>query len=331
MNHRDAILEGSKKATRLHEVLGTKDNIARSGGRVDVFDATLHQGSTLLFRDLKDILGAYLNEEGTPGIIVTTRRSLSVQRFTGAHELGHFYMGHEPSVDGDEILGPSSALGTVEVQANAFAAEFLAPKWLLFHHGRRQGWNGESIVDPVVVYQLSLRLGLSYEATCLSLRTHDVINQGVVQSLLAVAPKKIKRQILPESFEPANWFPDVWLLTEKDRGARIEGQPGDLFVLQLREQSGAGYLWDADALRGQGFEIIKDERSNAHAADAVGASVLHKITTGAAPLPAGSITLTHRRPWQANEPPLEQLIIDYDVTGKEVGLPRAQRRHVDAA
>lgn len=330
MNRRDSILEGTKKATRLHEVLGTKETIGRTGNRVDVFDATLHQGSTLLFRNLNKIIGAYLNENGTPGIIITTQRPLSVQRFTGAHELGHFFMGHDPSIDGDEILGSSSELATVEVQANAFAAEFLAPKWLVMHHGRRQGWNADSIKTPIVVYQLSLRLGLSYEATCHSLSTHEIVTPVTAESLLAVAPKKIKRQILPKSYEPVNWFPDVWLLTEKDRGARIEGQPDDLFVLQLREQSGAGYLWNVESLRREGFEIISDERSKIDSSDSVGGSVLHKITAGVAPRPEGEINLLHRRPWQAQALPLEQLTINYDVTGKENGLPRAQRRQIHA-
>ena len=331
MNHREAILEGSKKATRLHELLGSKETTARTGGRVDVFDATLHQGSTLLFCNLDKLLGAYLNENNNPGVIVTTQRPLPIQRFTAAHELGHFFMGHPPTIDGEEILGPSSELAAIEVQANAFAAEFLAPKWLLIQHGRRQGWNADSIADPVVVYQLALRLGLSYEATCHSLRTHNLITQGVAQSLLAVAPKKIKRRILPESFEPPNWFPDVWLLTEQDRGTQIEGQPDDLFVLQLREKSGAGYLWDAEALKREGFQIINDERRNLTTADSVGGNVLHQITTGAAPQPEGAINLEHRRPWQPQEPPLEQLTINYDVTGKESGRSRAQRRQLDSA
>jgi len=331
MNHRDAILEGAKKATRLHELLGTKADIARTGVRVDVFSATLQQGSTLLFRNLNKIIGAYLNEDGTPGIIITTQRPLSVQRFTGAHELGHLFMGHDPSIDGDEILGSSSELATVEVQANAFAGEFLAPKWLLLQHGRRQGWNADSIKTPMVVYQLSLRLGLSYQATCHSLRRHEIVTSDVAKSLLAVAPKNIKRQILPETYEPASWFPDVWLLTEKDRGARIEGQREDLFVLQLSERSGAGYLWDAESLRREGFEIISDERSKLGSSDTVGGGVLHKITAGAAPHPEGEISLSHRRPWEALALPLEKLIINYDVTGKENGLPRAQRRQLLAA
>jgi hypothetical protein len=101
--------------------------------------------------------------------------------------------------------------------------------------------------------------------------------------------------------------------------------------LQLQEKSGAGYLWDVDSLRAEGFEIIKDERSNQNRADAIGGSLLHRITTGAAPRPAGSINVAQRRPWRLQDPPLEQLRIDYDVTGKEHGLPRAQRRQFDAA
>jgi len=331
MRHREAVLEGAKKATRLHELLGSKEATQQSGRRIDVFDATLHQGSTLHFGNLNNLLGAYLNENGNPGILVTTQRPLAVQRFTAAHELGHFFMGHEPTFDGEEILDPSSELAAIEVQANAFAAEFLAPKWLLIQHGRRQGWNADSIADPITAYQLSLRLGLSYEATCHSLSTHKLITASVAQSLLAMPPKKIKRKLLPAAFEPRNWFPDVWLLTEHDRNTRIEGQPDDLFVLQLHEKSGAGYLWDVTRLKQEGFEIISDERQNLGPEDSVGGSVLHQITAGAAPRLEGVINIEHRRPWLKEESSSEQLTINYDVAGKETGRSRAERRQLESA
>ena len=35
---------------------------------------------------------------------MTTQRQLPVQRFTAAHELGHAALGHEASLDEEEIL-----------------------------------------------------------------------------------------------------------------------------------------------------------------------------------------------------------------------------------
>ncbi len=49
-------------------------------------------------------------------------------RFTLAHELGHVFMGHEPSVDDAETLGAWGGSLPLEVQANFFAAEFLMPR-----------------------------------------------------------------------------------------------------------------------------------------------------------------------------------------------------------
>jgi Zn-dependent peptidase ImmA (M78 family) len=325
MTQREAILEGAKKATRLHEVLGTKENIEQLGGRVDVFEVIVHQGATLIFGDLKGLIGAYLSENGAAGIMITTQRPLAVQRFTAAHELGHYYMRHDPGVDGDEILGGSEALATVEVQANAFAAEFLAPKWLLFHHGRKQEWNGESILKPFIVYQLSLRLGLSYEATCLTLRNQGLISTGDLLSLRAVPPKKIKRQLLPESYEPENWFPDVWLLTERDQGLRIANQAGDLFVFHMKETHGAGYRWDSRELRDQGFAILSDEMLPLSGGAAEDGTAIRQIAVGPTPNAEGIFSLIQDCPGKIGHSKSTKLEIAYAVAGREKGLPRIVR------
>ncbi len=47
---------------------------------------------------------------------------------------------------------------------------------------------------------------------------------------------------------------DVWLLTERDAGTRIDGSRNDLFVFRLEEHSGGGYLWNIDQLKASGFE-----------------------------------------------------------------------------
>lgn len=332
MSHRDSILEGAKEAKRLHEIIGSEHRIDRTGGRIDVFGTALQQDALLMFRDLKGILGAYLNEDGARGIIVTTQRRLAVQRFTGAHELGHLVMGHAPSVDKEDILGgPACQLPAQEIEANAFAAEFLSPRWLLAHHARQQGWDATSMSNPVCVYQMALRIGMSYDATCRSLHIHKLISQGTMQSLLAVQPKQIKRSILPAAYEPENWHCDVWLLGERDQGAHLEGHPDDLFVIRLREKNGAGYLWSRAALDAEGFKILHENREALPGDKHVGSDSLYEVTAGPAPVSYGKFRLNHSRPWQPAAP-LNTVEVSYDVYGKEsAGISRAERRQHQAA
>jgi Zn-dependent peptidase ImmA (M78 family) len=183
---REAILEGVKKAQKFHDELDIRHTVESGGGRIDVFGALLQRNVLLIFRPLEGLLGAYLSQPAR-GVIISTQRPLSIQRFTGAHELGHVVLGHEASLDSDEILTrmdrePRTRSRRVldEIMADAFAAEFLVPKWLLQEHARRQGWNRDSMQEPVVVYQMSLRIGASYEATCRALRKFNIVDEAVL-------------------------------------------------------------------------------------------------------------------------------------------------------
>jgi hypothetical protein len=236
-------------------------------------------------------------------------------------------MGHEPSIDNDEIINNGESLALVELQANAFAAEFLAPKWLLFQHGKRQGWNAASLANPVMVYQLALRLGLSYEATCITLKKQNLISCDTLQSLRAAMPKKIKRQLLPTYYEPENWHQDVWLLTERDHDTRITSQPGDLFVLQLKEDDGAGYSWNVGTLREAGFTILGDERLPCDATEAVGRPMVRRITVGSVPEEGGVFSLMQSHPSKTHNSGAG-LMIPYAVCRKEKGLPQMLRHQI---
>ena len=51
------------------------------------------------------------------------------QRFTLAHEFGHAWIGHDGRLEADTVETLSGrTCNPLEVQANAFAAEFLVPK-----------------------------------------------------------------------------------------------------------------------------------------------------------------------------------------------------------
>lgn len=330
---RTAILAGSKAAHDLLRDLHIREQIERGQGtRIDVFNAISRLGAALMFQPLDKLLGAYIPGD-EPGVLITTQRQLPVQRFTGAHELGHLFMKHEPSVDDERILrrspfAPNSALDRQEREADAFAAMFLVPAWLLALLMQRQQWTPEAFGDPHIVYQASLRLGTSYQATCHILHRNKVISRLQRDALLEVTPKWLKQDLLG-SHRPANWHLDVWLLTERDEGALIEGGRDDLFVLRLNEHNGAGYLWNIDELRSSGFAILADEwpEEPRPGQGVVGVNSQREITLRSTSIGAGRLRLEERRPWQTTQPALNEFGFSYHLFGPEDrGLWAPQRR-----
>jgi len=308
-----------------------RERIEQDGGRIDVFGTIVKCGVPLLFKPLDGLLGVFINVP-IPGVLVTTKRNLSVQRFTGAHELGHCRLGHSPSLDDESILQRSPfnvAPNAVqqELEADAFATEFILPPWLFAAHFKRQGWTPGMMADPIVAYQLSLRMGASYEATCRSLMRPgvEVINRRRVDNLLDIQPREIKKKLLGD-YEPPDFHRDVWLLTAKDENTVIEGSRSDLFVLKLTEHSGAGYVWTFDELNENGFAVVRDERE-VEDSDAVGGHVTRSITALSEGQQYGRMVLAERRPWMPNGEPLGAFCVHYDFSGPEdEGWSHAERR-----
>ncbi len=182
MARRDAILKAVLEADRLHKEFDTKARALLGAGRIDVFGMLVSRDIPVMFRPLKSLLGAYIDDPDR-GVIVTTQRPLPVQRFTAAHELGHAALGHEASLDEEDILTRAlfvteASYDPREIQANAFATQLLTPPWLLVQHMKRQGWTRESLADARIVYQLALRMGSSYAATCYALAESKGIVTG---------------------------------------------------------------------------------------------------------------------------------------------------------
>jgi Zn-dependent peptidase ImmA (M78 family) len=329
-DYASAVRAGAMAAGRLHRQLGIQALIEPHCGNVDVFGAIHALDLPLLLRPLKGLLGAYLSAP-VPGVLVTTERPMSIQRFTAAHELGHFSMHHEPSLDDESILrrmpmSPEPGSQFQETEADAFAIAFMMPKWLIARHCARQGWTVADLRRPNIVYQLSLRMGASYEATCRTLVRYNLISDAIMRTLLDTQPRSLKVDLLKD-YRPENYRGDVWLLTERDEGVRLDGSRTDLFVLRLKEHSGGGYLWDLDQLIASGFAVVRDERE-VFDAEAIGGPVVRRVTAATEAARRGRMSLNERRPWQ---PAAEHasLTIDFDLTGPEQeGLSRAERRYL---
>ena len=329
-DYASAVRVGTMAAARLHQRLDLRQLVEARGGNVDVFGAIQAVDLPLLLRPLQGLLGVYLSDPA-PGVLVTTRRPMSIQRFTAAHELGHFEMKHQPSLDDESILrrmpmAAAPAEDFQEVEADAFAVGFMMPRWLVQWHAARQGWTVADFRRPNRVYQLALRIGASYEATCWTLVRHRLIQAALARELLQTQPRELKVGLL-ETYQPQDYRGDVWLLTERDAGTRIDGSRNDLFVLRLEEHSGGGYLWDIDQLKASGFAIVRDELE-AIDGDGVGGPVVRRVTAAPEETHRGSLQIEERRPWDP-EPPLSRLNLEFDLTGpEEEGLSRAERRRL---
>lgn len=319
---RRAILTGTYEAARAHKDLKSRERWEEDGGRIDVFGAIDHLGLPLMFQPMDGLLGAYLRRPAH-GVLINTRRPLSVRRYTAAHELGHYRLGHESSLDGEEMIGRTPFADRIgydpkETEADAFASAFLLPIWFARGQMERQGWKPADMREPPNVYQLALRAGVSYEATCYALKNHKVIDTVTCARIVAVKPKEIKQMIIPD-YEPPSWRLDVWQLGPRDDGLFVEASPGDVLDVSLVEHSGGGYLWDVGGIAQSDLELVNDRRERIDPQGAVGGHVIRRLTARAKVSGFGSVQFVERRPWERGAEPLASYQFSYDIS--EVGQP----------
>ena len=321
---RHAILRGMRAAMRLHRDLGTKDNQDPTV-RVDVYGAIARSGAVLMFKPLDSLLGAFLREGNTRGVVVTLRRPVGVQRFTASHELGHLVMEHEPNADGEDILrrapigSPSNTVPIQEREADSFASYFLLPKFALAKLDSQQEWTKEDYKNPHTVYQAALRLGASYHATIMAYERDGIINRRQRESLLKTQPRELKEDLVADH-TPENWQNrDVWRLTERDAGTVIEAGRDDLFLIKLKEHRGGGYVWTFDQLKKAGFVVLKDD-VEAMFPGRIGGVQRRWVLGDTSSLTEGDYTLEERREW-GDEDATATLTLRYKRTpGRTDGL-----------
>ena len=292
---RDAILRGIGGATDTHEAFNFREKHEDGLSSIDVFGMIEELEIPLEFKPLNELLGACVRVSSTEvGILVTTRRDLHMQRFTAAHELGHFVLEHEGSLDREvRMPGDTRNRDPREIEADAFAAEFLMPKWLVKAAAKRRNWWAETpLRTPDTVYQLSLRLAASYEATCWGLLAHEFIEREFAESLVAKKLKDVKLALLQGASLEDSWA-DVWHLGSGDAGSELVAGPNDVFVVELEEPASTGFRWEPREVTAVGFGLVDD--TSVFDENVVGGSSRRRIVLSAPPAGVYDFRLPLRR------------------------------------
>lgn len=220
-------------AADTHDFLGTDQS-----ERVDIYGAIDRLGLFLTFQPLANLLGVTLPEHA--GVMITTERQPPVQRYTAAHELGHFVMHDRGLVlDGeDEIIGRSTL--ERERQAQLFASYFLMPPDLADNTASRYGIR-RGKARPGDVYQAARDMGVSYEAAIWHYLHLGRLESTDAQRLLK-AQRTAKRDAV-FGLKPLSGRPDVWPIEGTTEEVKLEVTVGDEIVVRLPENRSTGYRW----------------------------------------------------------------------------------------
>ncbi len=310
MGFRDVVLRATQRAVEVIDESGAMARIEQDGyTRIDPFQIAADSGVMVMLRPMEKLLGAFLGDE-TPGILVNVDRPAGLVHMTCAHELGHFFMGHGSSADEKIYYGSQAAL--VEQEADQFGYNLLVPRKLIVKIMQRKQWTKQALFRPDILYQLALRMGVSYEAAAWSLSRHGVMSADQVREMLRTKPAMIKKALLGDRLVDAR--KEVWLLDGDDRTSILEPRPDDQLVVRLPSHAPSGYLWEADSveeLKAQGFHLEPLTVPSTPSVDESlvfgGPGMMDYLLTGGrtSDTEPVSVQLSERAPWDISSPAID--------------------------
>lgn len=234
------LLQAAESAGRLLDELGVDQT-----RQVDVFSMCEDLDLWLAFLPMDGLLGAFV-PEGTGGVLITDRRPITVQRYTAAHELGHWRLehGHGLALDGEEhVFGANPA--ERERLAQMFAANLLMPPPLVLSLLARLGAGDHGPLRPDQAYFVAREAGVSYEAAVRQLTNLQVITAADATALLDVRPLTVKSQ-LAGGRRPVYGYADVWPVDEQWNDQLVSLRADDEVIVSLPENRSTGYRWMFD-------------------------------------------------------------------------------------
>lgn len=160
------------KATNVARRLLRKYDIDKPPVPVD--EIAIAEGLRVVYHDLEDdVSGLLVRQDKSAVIGVNVKHHENRQRFTIAHELGHYLLHRdEPAVFVDDVLvhfrsdSPTGGFDPREAEANHFAASLLLPRGFL-----REDLHGTAIdvSDDTAVRALARRYQVSAQALTIRL------------------------------------------------------------------------------------------------------------------------------------------------------------------
>ena len=158
------------------------------GAPVPVDRVAIEEGLPIIEHALQgEVSGALISSNGVSAIAVNSAHHMKRRRFTIAHELAHYLLGHKGDQDHIDwkftVLrrdGKSSEASDVqEIEANSFAANLLMPREFLFKDLKLQaGSNGEVELSDLQLSALARKYQVS--ETAMSFR---LINLGLISPI----------------------------------------------------------------------------------------------------------------------------------------------------
>jgi Zn-dependent peptidase ImmA (M78 family) len=163
---------GAKRGREARADLGLGDH----GPVPDLLTVVEVAGAHVVVLDLPEgVAGAYVAKPDCPLLFVNGGQWIGRQRFTLAHEFGHFRMGHDTVVD-HQVAISGNLRDPNEVAANAFAAELLLPKRAIARWGAANVRNGQPTLEHVCL--LAAEYGVSAQAARYALDTAEVLTSA---------------------------------------------------------------------------------------------------------------------------------------------------------
>lgn len=287
--------------------------------RIDIFRIIDAEQVLLMFQPLKSLYGFYQPSfKGAPsGILINSSHPTPLQRFTAAHELGHHLLGHQAAIDDQQkILARGNRnLDSIEVEAQAFAANFLMPPELVHTTRVYLGLpRMRAEPTPIQVYRMSLEMGSSYEATVQQLFALEIITRRIKSELDRIAPLEIKKRLLLGE-RPTHARNDVWIMGQNDSGHLIQPRVNDELILELPESPSTGYVWEPEnqlsPFRGI-LGVINDEYVTTQD-ERVGGTLERRMHLTVQEEGAADFGIYKRRPWEP-----EQAVDRFNLTVRVV-------------